>query len=107
LRNDIKGSKSFVPWRYWHNPRFSSGWHGSDASFKSVWQILYDGGVDLILNGHDHDYERFDPQTPLGLSGLPERMTELRVGTGGGELRGFRDQPARNSAVASRVTSES
>jgi len=85
VRNDIKGSKKLCTVAYWHNPRFSSGWHGSDASFKSVWQILYDGGVDLILNGHDHDYERFAPRRAR-LSGFPERMTEYVVGTGGGEL---------------------
>jgi len=90
LRQDLKGSNKTCTLAYWHHPRFSSGWHGTDTRLQPIWQILYDGGADLILNGHDHDYERFLPQTPTGAVDSAKGMVEIIAGTGGGELRGFR-----------------
>jgi len=81
---------------YWHEPRFSSGYHGSDLRFTPIWRILYDNGVDLVLNGHDHDYERFAPQTPDGVADSTG-ITEIVAGTGGEELRGFGGRAIRNS----------
>jgi hypothetical protein len=74
---------------YWHNPRFSSGWHGSDTKFIPLWQLLYDNGVDLVLSGHDHNYERFLPMTPAGVLDTAKGITQIVVGTGGATLRGF------------------
>jgi hypothetical protein len=47
---------------YWHEPRWSSGYHSSNSYFGTFWTDLYDAGADVVLNGHDHDYERFSPQ---------------------------------------------
>jgi hypothetical protein len=99
LRNDIKGTTKPCTVAYWHNPRFSSGWHGSDVTMQEIWQILYDGSVDLVLNGHDHEYERFLPQDPNGLLDSAKGIPEYVVGTGGGDLRGFRTPPAPHSAA--------
>jgi hypothetical protein len=96
LTEDLKGHKQKCTLAYWHHPRFSSGWHGSDPRIGAFWVILYAGGADLILNGHDHDYERFLPQTPLATLDSANGMTEIVVGTGGGELRGF-NRPVPNS----------
>ena len=98
LRQDLKSNQKVCTLAYWHHPRFSSGWHGSDRRLMPLWQILYDGGVDLILNGHDHEYERFLPQTPEGAVDSTKGMTQIVVGTGGGDLRGFRSTIAPNSA---------
>ena len=98
LRNDLKTAKPCTM-AYWHNPRFSSGWHGSDPKLQPLWQILSDGGVTLILNGHDHDYERFLPQSPAGVLDSARGMTEYVTGTGGGDLRGFQATPMPQSAV--------
>jgi hypothetical protein len=100
LRQELQGAQRLCTIAYWHNPRFSSGWHGSDVSLQSLWQILYDGGVDLVLNGHDHNYERFHPQTPSGMADSVKGITQYVVGTGGGTLRGFRDQLVANSAMS-------
>jgi hypothetical protein len=81
---------------YWHEPRFSSGYHGSDLRFAPIWRILFDNGVDLVLNGHDHDYERFAPQTVEGVADSTG-ITEIVAGTGGEELRGFGGHAIRNS----------
>ncbi len=68
---------------YWHHPRFSTGQHGNNATYQSFWQALYDANADLILNGHDHDYERFAPQTPTGTADNARGIREFVVGTGG------------------------
>ena len=90
LTEDVKSHKQKCTLAYWHHPRFSSGWHGSDPRIGAFWVILYEGGVDLILNGHDHEYERFKPQTPTAIVDSTNGMTEIVVGTGGGDLRGFK-----------------
>jgi acid phosphatase type 7 len=98
LAQDLKSDKHLCTVAYWHHPRFSSGWHGTDARLAPFWEILYAGGADLILNGHDHDYERFLPQAPDGTVDSTKGITEIIAGTGGGDLRSFRTNPAPHSA---------
>ena len=64
---------------------------------RSLFAILYDGGVDLVLNGHEHHYERFLPQTPAGVADTSKGVAEIIAGTGGGDLRGIRSQLQPNS----------
>ena len=75
----------------WHHPRFSSGEHGSDASMWPFWDALYRAGADVVVNGHDHDYERFGPQDPAGREDKARGLREFVVGTGGGVLRELPD----------------
>lgn len=82
----------------WHNPLYSSGWHGSDSRFQPLWQLLYDNNVDLVLAGHDHEYERFRPMTPAGLSDTVKGIVQIVAGTGGEEFRGFSKKIVNNSA---------
>ncbi|HET6622980.1 MAG TPA: Calx-beta domain-containing protein, partial [Gaiellaceae bacterium] len=63
LRADLAASSAPCTLAYWHHPRFSSGSHGSDPSYEAFWRALYEAGADVVLVGHDHDYERFAPQT--------------------------------------------
>jgi acid phosphatase type 7 len=74
---------------YWHHPRFSSGAHGNDTTFDAFWRTLYAAGVDLVLAGHDHDYERFAPQDPDGKLDPAHGIREIVAGTGGREVRPF------------------
>ena len=67
---------------------------------RPLWDIMYSGGVDLVLNGHEHHYERFKPQTPAGVADPQRGIEEIIVGTGGGDLRGVRRRPAPNSVTA-------
>lgn len=99
LRNDLKTTTKTCTLAYWHDPRYSSGWHGDNPAIQPVWQILYDGGADLILVGHDHEYERFLPMDAYGVLDSAKGMPEFVVGTGGGDLRGFRSTPSANSAM--------
>ena len=98
LQQDLKSDHHVCTVAYWHHPRFSSGWHGTDARLAPFWEILYAGGVDVVLNGHDHDYERFLPQTPEGAVDSTKGITEIISGTGGGDLRGFRSTLEPHSA---------
>ena len=97
LRKDLKDQPKLCTLAYFHHPRFSSGWHGSDVNLQPIWQILYDNNVDLVLNGHDHDYERFLPQTPAGIADTTRGIIEIVAGAGGEELRGFGANVIRNS----------
>ncbi len=91
VAHDLKDHKALCTIAYWHNPLYSSGWHGNDPRFVPLWDVLYDDNVDLVLNGHDHDYERFNPMTPTGILDTVRGITEIVAGTGGEELRGFND----------------
>jgi hypothetical protein len=84
LRGDLAAHANSCTLAYWHHPRFSSGSeHGNNAGMQPLWQALYDANADLILNGHDHDYERFAPQTPSGVADNTRGIREFVVGTGG------------------------
>ena len=74
---------------YWHKPRFSSGQHGNNSGAQPFWQALYDNEADVILNGHDHTYERFAPQNPNGQADPTTGIREFVVGTGGASLYSF------------------
>jgi alkaline phosphatase len=98
LREDLARSSARCTLALFHHPRFSSGDHGSDAVAAPFWEALHAAGADLVLNGHEHDYERFAPQDPAGRADPDRGITQLIVGTGGAELRGFGD-PVANSRV--------
>lgn len=72
---------------YFHHPRFSSGNHGNHYQMQRIWDIMYAHGVDVVLSGHDHEYERFAPQNPDGVHDPAFGIREIVVGTGGATLR--------------------
>ena len=83
LRQDLAASSRACTVALWHEPRFSSGEHGDATKMQAFWAALHAAGADLLLTGHDHDYERF---RSLGSTGAPDSVfgiTEFVVGTGG------------------------
>ncbi len=82
LKADLAAHPNMCTLAYWHHPRFSSGEHGSSTSYDAFWKDLYTAGAEIVLNGHDHDYERFAPQNPGGAAD-PNGIQEFVVGTGG------------------------
>jgi acid phosphatase type 7 len=90
LARDLATHHNVCTLAYWHEPRFSSGEHGSDATYQAFWTDLYAANADVVLNGHDHDYERFAPQTPTGVADPQRGIREFVVGTGGKSQRPFR-----------------
>jgi acid phosphatase type 7 len=89
LRADLTGSTAQCTMALWHHPRFSSGQHGNDATQQPFWDVLYEFDADVVLVGHDHDYERFAPQTPTGVADPTRGLRQFVVGTGGTSLRSF------------------
>jgi hypothetical protein len=72
LAADLAAHHNRCTLAYWHHPLWSVGPHGSYAPMIPVWNYLYAKGVDLILNGHDHNYQRFAPLGPTRLRpGMP------------------------------------
>jgi acid phosphatase type 7 len=82
LTADLKAHPNYCTLAFWHIPLFSSGGRAAINS-QPLWQTLYSHDVDVILNGHDHIYERFAPQDPNGLFDPVKGMREFIVGTGG------------------------
>jgi calcineurin-like phosphoesterase family protein len=104
LEQDLVSNPKPCTLAYWHNPLFSSGYHGSDPKMKPSWEALYAADAEVVLNGHDHDYERFAPQSPSGAADSARGLREFVVGTGGRELRPFRTTIEAHSEVRNAHT---
>jgi len=83
LAADLAAHPARCTLAYWHQPRFSSGLHGSDSALAPLWRTLQRGGADVALSGHDHDYERFAPQDADGRLDPARGIVQFVVGTGG------------------------
>jgi hypothetical protein len=81
LRADLDAHPASCVLAYWHHPRFSSG--TSVTATSAFWQDLYAAGADIVLNGHDHIYERFARQDPAAVADPATGIREFIVGTGG------------------------
>ncbi len=84
LEQDLAANPKSCTLAYFHHPLFSSGEHGNQTKMRPTWDALYEANADVVLNGHDHDYERFAPQTPRGAADSARGIREFVVGTGGG-----------------------
>jgi hypothetical protein len=82
LAADLAAHPNGCTLAYWHEPRWSSGSHGSNPLYSAIWGDLAAAGADVVLNGHEHDYERF---APLSADGQVDTngVREFIVGTGG------------------------
>jgi hypothetical protein len=99
LRADLAAHPSRCTLAYWHHPPFTSSVAPADtARTIALLRDLYAARVELLLNGHQHNYERFAPQTPAGVADPANGIREFVVGTGGEDLRPF-GAPIANSEV--------
>ena len=87
LREDLRASKSKCILAYGYHPRFSSGWHGDEERMAAMWSVFQEFGVDVVLSGHDHHYERFAPLDTDGSVDWSVGIRQFVVGTGGVPLR--------------------
>jgi hypothetical protein len=83
LRADLASHPARCTLAFWHEPLYSSGGHGSIPKMRQAWRLLLDAGAELVLSGHDHDYERFAPQDADGRLDRARGMRQFVVGTGG------------------------
>ena len=103
VRADLAAHPSVCTMAYWHHPRFSSGSvHGDTTAMQPIWQALQNASADLVLSGHEHNYERYAPQTAAGTAD-PHGIVEFVVGTGGHSHYGF-GVPDANSLVRNSDT---
>lgn len=90
LAEELASSDARCTVAIFHVPRFSSGAvHGNDREMDPFWRALYAAGVDVIINGHEHVYERFAPQDPDAREDRVRGIREFVVGTGGRDLYEF------------------
>lgn len=84
LRDDLAAHSTYCALAVWHHPRWSSGTtHGPNTTVAPLYTALYDMGVDVLLTGHEHNYERFAPLNPAGQPDDAHGVREFVVGTGG------------------------
>ena len=89
LRGDLTANRTLCTVAYFHTPVFGSGANGGNTHMQAVWRVLYEFGVDVVVNGHNHSYERFAPQDPDGGSNPVRGIRQFIVGTGGAPLTDF------------------
>jgi hypothetical protein len=89
LQSDLASNPKQCVLAYWHRPRWSSGsTHGSASDMQALWQILYNAGAELVITGHEHNYERFAQMNASGAV-VSQGLREFVVGTGGASHYGF------------------
>jgi acid phosphatase type 7 len=104
LRSNLTSTPHPCTIAIWHSPRFtSSANHSADTSMGPFWNLLYAARAELVLNGHNHHYERFAKMRPDGSYDPARGVREVVVGTGGAGLYPF-TTPARNSQVRNATT---
>ena len=104
LANDLANNSSSCTLASWHSPRYSSGYrHGSDSSTDWMWDMLVNSGAEIVLSGHEHEYERFGP---IGTSDNSSStgMVQFVVGTGGKSLETAWGTIQPNSLVRNNST---
>ena len=105
LKSDLAAHPAKCTLVFFHHPLFTSGAAEPPATeMRPIWQDLYDAGVDLVLNGHAHDYERFAPQDPQGNADPARGIVQIVVGTGGIDLAPLQSSPQPNSLVRQNTT---
>src|SRR5215203_3642076 len=99
LQNDLASHPAQCTLSYMHHPLYATGTGGLEPRVKPLWQILYDNGADVILNGHDHRYERLARIDPNDNRDLTYGMRPLIAGTGGDPGGGTTDTNEPNSEI--------
>jgi alkaline phosphatase len=103
LAEDLRTHPSECTIVYFHHPRFSSGQHGNHVQMQPVWDTLYAHGVDVVVDGHDHLYERFAPQTPNGDLDEQFGIRQFTVGTGGADFYAVREKQPNSDVIITDV----
>ena len=96
LEQDLAATTESCIIAFWHAPLFNSGAvHSDSGSVKPLWDDLYAAGADIVVNGHEHNYQRFAKQSPTGTV-VDDGIREFVVGTGGARLYALSATPAPN-----------
>jgi len=98
LQSDLGANTSKCVLAYWHIPLYSSS-QDHQPDMQSIYQLLYTKGADVVLSGHAHFYERFNPQDAFGNLDTTSGIPQFVVGTGGRSFFSISSTPAKNSAA--------
>jgi hypothetical protein len=101
LRADLAATPKTCGLAVWHHPLFTSGRNGNQMHMRDVWRVLYEFNVEVVVNGHDHNYERFAPQDPDGRPDPARGIREFIIGTGGAPLYEMRARHPNSEAFVS------
>jgi alkaline phosphatase len=86
LVEDLATSSSLCTLAYWHTPRWMVGWHEPESTkSEDIWGALEAADADIVLGGHDHNYQRWAPQNAAG-EPVADGIRQFVVGTGGNGL---------------------
>jgi hypothetical protein len=83
LRLDLSAHPHPCVLAYWHHPRFTAGEYADDTESEPIWRALYEAKAEVVLTGHDHNYQRYVPLGPAGAPDPGGGIREFVVGTGG------------------------
>jgi len=97
LRKDLAASRATCTLAYWHKPRFTAGQYDDQTFTRPLWELLYAARAELVLNGHDHDYQRYTRLDPAGHADPSRGIREMVVGTGGAGLYRLRPDVRREA----------
>jgi hypothetical protein len=97
LKRELREDAAQCTMAMYHRPLLSSGFHGGASEMLPIFSLLHTSRVELVLAGHEHHYERFQPITPAGQIDPTAGTTQFVVGTGGATLRRTR-RPLPQSA---------
>ena len=89
LQNELTQRPSACTVAIWHKPLFTSGPNQPNPAMRDFYKLLYDHNAEIVINGHDHLYERFAPQDADGRRDDARGLREFVVGTGGVPLYEF------------------
>jgi len=105
LRSDLAASTLPCTLAYWHKPLFTSSLtHAGTLETRPLFQALYDHGAEVVVSGHNHNYERFAPMDPSGTLDTATGIREFVAGMGGASHYGFTTTPQPNSEVRNGTT---
>jgi hypothetical protein len=83
VESTLRDQPSRCALAYWHHPVITSGPNGDHPHMQALWGLLVERGVELVMSGHDHIYERYTPMD-AHLGPDPVGGTRLFIaGTGG------------------------
>ena len=83
LRTELARQPGTCTLAFWHHPLYTSGGHLGPGRMGDAFALLHAAGAEIVLSGHDHDYERFAPQDAQGRLDRARGVRQFVVGTGG------------------------
>ncbi|MGB0387624.1 MAG: DUF7594 domain-containing protein [Ardenticatenaceae bacterium] len=88
LEQDLNDNTSHCTLVASHNPRYSVGPKGGVSRLEDMWGLMVQEGVDVVLSGDDHSYQRWEALDENG-DPDPQGVTQFVAGAGGQGVQAF------------------